>query len=164
MRDEPYNNWLAILTAQFLLDLILVVTVVILVFQIRKIKSLLNRLSRGSRKENFDELLERILGENVLITKRYGEMQAEMNRIMQEMRGKKSNVAMIRFNAFELEGGQLSFSIAFLDDFSNGYVLTSIYGRHESRVYAKPIIKGKSSHQLSIEEQEAMRVAVKSLE
>jgi hypothetical protein len=157
-----WGDPLTIAVSQFMLVSVLLVAIVILTFQIRKIKSLLNRLSKGSRKENLNELLERILEENALITKRYGELQKEMNRVMHEMKSKKSNVGMIRFNAFDLEGNRLSFSIAFLDDFSNGYVLTSIYGREESRIYAKPIVEGQSSHNLSAEEEEAVRVAVKS--
>ena len=58
-------------------------------------------------------------------------------------------------------GSELSFSIALLDNFSNGFVLTSIYGREQSISYAKPIKDGKSLYPLSVEEMQAIDRAIK---
>ncbi|HHY38945.1 MAG TPA: DUF4446 family protein [Clostridia bacterium] len=69
-------------------------------------------------------------------------------------------VGLVRFRAFDDVGCDLSFSIALLDAKSNGVVITSLYGRQESRVYAKPIKEGKSNYPLSPEEIEALRQAV----
>jgi hypothetical protein len=49
-----------------------------------------------------------------------------------------------------------------LDDQGNGVVLTSINGRQETRVYAKPVTLGTSSHNLSLEEEESIRRALGS--
>jgi hypothetical protein len=68
-------------------------------------------------------------------------------------------VALLRYDAFEDVGGRLSFSCALLDDRGNGVVLTSINGRQETRVYAKPITEGRSGYNLSSEEEEAIRRA-----
>jgi hypothetical protein len=68
-------------------------------------------------------------------------------------------VALLRYDAFEDVGGRLSFSCALLDDHGSGVVLTSINGRHETRVYAKPIHEGRSDYNLSAEEEEAIRRA-----
>ena len=38
--------------------------------------------------------------------------------------------------------------------------MTSINGRHDTRVYAKPVSAGQSSYSLSIEEEEAIRQAM----
>jgi hypothetical protein len=47
-----------------------------------------------------------------------------------------------------------------LDDHGTGVVLTSINGRQETRVYAKPVTAGASSYNLSTEEAEAIRQAM----
>ena len=47
-----------------------------------------------------------------------------------------------------------------LDDKGNGVVLTSINGRQETRVYAKQVTQGSSTHNLSLEEEEAIRRAM----
>ncbi len=70
------------------------------------------------------------------------------------------NVGVVRFDAFEDMGGRLSFSAALLDGRGDGVVITSINGRQESRSYAKPVAKGASVHNLSDEEQQAIREAL----
>jgi hypothetical protein len=74
--------------------------------------------------------------------------------------GSVRHVALLRYDAFEDVGGRLSFSCAMLDDHGTGVVLTSINGRQETRVYAKPITDGGSSYNLSSEEEEAIRQAM----
>lgn len=70
------------------------------------------------------------------------------------------NVGVVRFDAFEDMGGRLSFSAALLDGRGDGVVITSINGRQESRSYAKPVARGESVHNLSDEEQQAIREAL----
>lgn len=77
-----------------------------------------------------------------------------------ELEGSVRNVALLRYDAFEDVGGRLSFSCALLDDHGDGVVLTSINGRQETRVYAKQVTQGTSSHNLSLEEEEAIRRAM----
>jgi hypothetical protein len=71
-------------------------------------------------------------------------------------------VALLRYDAFEDVGGQLSFSCALLDEHGSGVVITSINGRQETRVYAKSMTRGNSSYNLSAEEQEAIRQALET--
>ncbi|MFZ5823768.1 MAG: DUF4446 family protein [Bacillota bacterium] len=66
---------------------------------------------------------------------------------------------IIRFNAFPDTGSDLSFAIALLDARDNGFVISSLYGRNESRIYAKPIRNGTSTYTLSEEEQKALAQA-----
>jgi hypothetical protein len=72
------------------------------------------------------------------------------------------HIGLLRYDAFEDVGGRLSFSCAMLDDHGTGVVLTSINGRQETRVYAKPVTAGTSSYNLSIEEQESIRQALEA--
>jgi len=80
----------------------------------------------------------------------------------QLIRGSVRNVALLRYDAFEDVGGRLSFSCAMLDAHGDGVVLTSINGRQETRVYAKLVTGGRSSYNLSGEEEEAIRQALAS--
>jgi len=66
------------------------------------------------------------------------------------------HVAVIRYDAFTDTGGQLSWSLALLDDNGSGVVLTSIQGRNESRTYAKNVTGWSSETQLSPEEDDAI--------
>ena len=72
------------------------------------------------------------------------------------------NVGIVRFNAFNDTGSDLSFAVALLDHYGDGVVINSIFGRSETRTYAKPVNKGVSSYNLSTEEEEAIRKALEN--
>src|SRR3989344_4372135 len=69
-------------------------------------------------------------------------------------------IGVIRFNPFDNLGGNQSFVIALLDRQNNGFVISSLFIKEGSRVYAKLIKEGKSEHSLSGEEQEALKRAM----
>jgi len=69
---------------------------------------------------------------------------------------------VVRFNPFNDVGGNQSFAIALLDEKNNGFVISSLFAKESNRVYAKAVREGKSDHQLSNEEIEAIKIAVDS--
>ena len=68
------------------------------------------------------------------------------------------NVGIVRFNAFDDTGSDLSYAIALLDEHNNGVVLSSIYGRTEGRCYAKPVKNSASTYMLTDEEKQAISI------
>ena len=67
------------------------------------------------------------------------------------------NVKMVRYDAFDAMGGEMSYSLLLEDAKNNGVILTSIYGRDESRCFAKDVKDGKSSYVLADEEKELLK-------
>jgi hypothetical protein len=81
-------------------------------------------------------------------------------RLELRSRGSLQHVGLVRFNPFEDTGSDQSFAIALLDDRRDGIVLSSLHGRTNTRLFAKPVENGVSRHALSDEETEAIRIAV----
>jgi hypothetical protein len=69
------------------------------------------------------------------------------------------DLAIVRYDALEEMSGQLSFSVALLNALGDGVVMTSINGRSETRTYAKIIVGGHGTQELSPEEEQAVRSA-----
>jgi uncharacterized protein YlxW (UPF0749 family) len=88
------------------------------------------------------------------------QLVGEQQRQAEAMLSVVQHVGLIRYDAFEDMGGHLSFSAALLDAAGNGVVVTSINGRQDTRCYAKPVRGGASEHNLSVEEEEAIREAL----
>lgn len=65
-------------------------------------------------------------------------------------------LGVVRFNPFGDMGGNQSFAIALLDSKNNGFIISSLFTKEGSRVYAKAVLGGKSPHLLSVEEKEAI--------
>lgn len=68
--------------------------------------------------------------------------------------------SLLRYRAFANVGGDQSFSLAVLDKNDDGFIISSIYGRDESRIYAKTIKEGRSSYPLSDEERQVLTRAI----
>ncbi len=151
----------AMLVAIVSLVLTFITVVVLIVLLVRQAK-LLRRyklLLNGNSEQNVEGLL---LSQGAEIDRLGAEAVALANRVAileREAKGHLQKTATIRFNAFPDTGSDLSFAIALLDGSDNGVVLSSLYGRSESRVYAKPIAAGKSTYALSDEEKEALAKA-----
>ncbi|MBP2706311.1 DUF4446 family protein [Microbispora sp. RL4-1S] len=69
------------------------------------------------------------------------------------------DVAVYRYDALDEMTGRLSFSVALINGFGDGIVLTSINGRTETRTYVRPVSGGKGLQPLSPEEEHAVRAA-----
>ena len=69
------------------------------------------------------------------------------------------DIAIVRYDALQEMSGQLSFSLALLNALGDGVVLSSINGRAETRTYAKPVLAGRGSQELSPEEAQAVHTA-----
>ena len=141
--------------------LIILALYLIVEIRISKIKHRYNELVRGSDGINIEELLfengyeiDKLRSELLDLYKKVENLDTKLTFAIQK-------VGFIRYNAFADMGSELSFSIAFLDNFLNGFVLTSIYGREQSTCYAKSIKNGKSIYPLSAEEIQAIDRAIK---
>lgn len=68
-------------------------------------------------------------------------------------------MGLVRFSAYEDTGGDQSFSLALVDGNGDGIVLSALYGRDATRVYAKPVEGWLSSRPLTAEEEAALAQA-----
>jgi len=68
--------------------------------------------------------------------------------------------SLVRYDAYGEMSGHQSTTIALLDADHNGVVLSSIAHRDTARLYCKQIQAGHGEHQLSPEEEEAVRLAL----
>jgi len=158
------HNITAIVIALGALLLVAIVVVAYLFMRTRRIELECELLLRGTEGTNFVEIVndnidqvQGLLQEMEALSERYA-------AVLRRVAGAVQHVGVVRFDAFRDLGGLLSFAVALLDDRGNGLVFSSIYGRSESRTYAKPVIERSSSYELSPEEREAIRLAMQSKE
>ncbi|PJC28376.1 hypothetical protein CO054_00495 [Candidatus Shapirobacteria bacterium CG_4_9_14_0_2_um_filter_39_11] len=71
-------------------------------------------------------------------------------------------IGLVRFNPFPGTGGDQSFCLSILDGEGSGLVISSLHSRETTRIYAKPVKKGKAAgYELSTEEKQAIKNAKK---
>lgn len=118
-----------------------------------------NNLFFDDSSKNLRELVTRSITDQKSINQRINKDEASIEEIVKIIQGSYQKFAMVRYNPFRETGGDQSFSMALLDLRDNGIVITSIHGREVDRIYAKEITNGKSKHNLSAEEIEAIKGA-----
>lgn len=102
---------------------------------------------------HIDEV-RKVVSEN----QRIDEENKRMNELLQNA---ITRVGVVRFRAFDDMGSDLSYAVALLDSHNNGVILSSIFGREDSRSYVKPIQAGQSTYTMTEEEEQALHDAMK---
>ena len=112
-----------------------------------------------------DGNLEQLINDHIELIDRFSDerksLQKDLARLDEKLGKAITKVAIVRFDAFDESGNDLSYCVAMLDSENTGVVLSGIIGRDEARTYVKPIVDGESSYKLTREEEKAVREAMK---
>jgi hypothetical protein len=144
------------------MGIVIIGLVVVAIAQSRRIRQASHSsLSRDGNRDSasIKQLLDSHLGKVIEVGTEMEELKKLYEALEVRSRGSLQHVGVVRFNPFEDTGSDQSFAIALLDDRRDGIVLSSLHGRGQTRVFAKPVEGGESTHQLSDEEAQAIRIA-----
>lgn len=151
MNLQPYITIVLIITT-----IILLISLVIITKSLNRLEKRYKKLTRGINNKNLEEIviqyldnIDLVKADTEIVKNQQLELQKRLNTCVQK-------VAIVRYKAFEDIGSDLSFSIALLNHNNDGVIITGIYGRNDSTVYAKPIDKGISRYDLSEEEEQVL--------
>jgi len=106
--------------------------------------------------ENLEEVLKKLSALEVNLS----QLSEHLEELKLDSKFYFKKIGFVRYNPFSGVGGDQSFSIALLNSYNNGVVITSLFSREGNRVYSKIIEKGVSIHILSDEEKQAIKEAV----
>ena len=152
-------NSLTFIFTSLIMNLVLLILLIINYNLTDSLREKYKRLVKGSSGKNIEGILmdhiERVEGIQEEFKQLYSKIDVLENRISFSIQ----KIGIVRYNAFEDVGSDLSYSIALLDDNNNGIILTGIHSRVETVSYAKPIKDGKSNYHLSVEELQALERA-----
>ena len=143
-----------------IITFLLFIMTIILLASVKKLEKRYRKMMRGISNRNLEEVINSNL-DNIELALNKSKMSLEKcEKISEELKSYVNKVAIMRYKAFENVGSDLSFSIAILDSYNDGVIITSIYSRHDSTTYAKPIDKGISRYDLSEEEIHVLNEAI----
>lgn len=127
--------------------------------KLRKIRRKYELMMQGAGVEDLEGLLIDLKLQQGKLEDAQEQQQKLLEQLQRLVPKQKAKIGMKRYNAFAERGNDLSFSIAFINDEKDGVVITGIYNRDGSYVYAKPLTNGESPHALSPEEVEVIALA-----
>ena len=129
------------------------------IYQLKKLAKLKSALLLEGQPENLEAILKAIIKKLKALENDQALSKDNLTIMAEKLSLTTQKIGMKRFNSFAEDGGNLSFSVALLDEHDNGIVLTSLHGRQHNRIYAKPIQQGRSQLQLNDEEKGAITAA-----
>lgn len=110
------------------------------------------KLFLGTNKTNLEEIMN-LLAKHVEKLDSEQESNREHLKSVDARLDKTLRKAQVtRFNALTDSGGNQSFALSLLNDEGDGVIISSLYARDRTSVFAKPIVKGKSEYELTEEE------------
>lgn len=119
------------------------------------------RMTKGVSKKNLISSLNQLIAQ---AKSNDDDIKSVAKDLKREIKANKSHLQRVgfkRFNPFTNTGGNQSFSLGILDENGDGIMISSLHSRESTRIYAKPITKGKSAGTgLSAEEKQALKQAL----
>ncbi len=113
-------------------------------------KSLFPKSGERDIRKKFEEFSKQVLEFKQVLDK----LSNKLSEVEQLGLKHVQRVELNRYNPYNDTGGDQSFTLSLLDNKGNGVVLTSLHARSGTRVFAKPVILGKSSKYKFSEEEE----------
>ena len=142
--------------------LILLISFIIYNNKYKKLLKKYNRLVRNFDEGNFEDLIIYLQDRVNELNANVNTLKLEIEEIKEELNFAIQKVGFIKYNAFDNIGNEMSYSLAILDKFKNGFILTGIFGRDHNVSYSKEVKEGVPQKKLSAEEIIALDRAIKS--
>lgn len=150
------NIWLIVVVMSILL-LLFIIIILLQMLKLQKFRKKYKNTTSGKETRHLEYDISNLTEDVTELKKIVSQHYTEVEQIKQTVKKMNGYVTIQRYNAFVEQGGNLSFSVAWLNEEQDGFVMTSIHGRDHCYVYAKPIEKGQSKYPLSTEEKSVIQ-------
>lgn len=157
---EQYQGWIILGTVLF--SLLLLILIIVQGILIGKWKKKYYTLMGGKDYKSLEDMLVDHNGQVGKILDNVESMVEKQNILDKKLEFCVQRVGVVRYNAFNDMGSDLSYSVALLNAKDDGVIISGIFGRDFCNTYSKPIENGESTYKLTAEEVLALDRARKS--
>ena len=142
---------------------LLIVNIVLLIIFIVKNLKLTNRMNAfmlGKDASSLEEEITDLFAINKNIVEKVRENRKDIRKIYRKFTKAIQKVGIVKYDAYQQMGGDLSFSMALLDEENNGFIMNSVHSTEGCYTYTKEVRDGKCDLELGNEERIALEKAV----
>ena len=152
-----------LLAAIAVLALLILILLVLLIVQMAKVGKLRKRLDKfvlGKDGASLEEDIASLYEDNNLLKSNVEKNKKDIRILYKKLESAYQKRGLVKYDAFSQMGGQLSYSLALLDENNNGFILNSVHSVEGCYSYTKEIKNGECSLELGKEEAEALEIAM----
>ncbi len=139
--------------------LVLFIMLIILLVKYTKIKKRYDKFMKGKNASSLEEDINGAFQDMKALKLNVEKNRKDIRALYKNMEKAFQKVGLIKYDAFNQMGGQLSFSLALLNENNDGFILNSVHSSEGCYSYTKEIKGGTSSISLGAEEQQALDMA-----
>ncbi|WMC91090.1 DUF4446 family protein [Kineothrix sp. MB12-C1] len=140
--------------------LILIILVIIQMITTSKLKKKYLKFMQGKDAKNLEKDIIGLYEDNKFIKAAAEKNKKDIKDLYKKLQSAFQKLGIVKYDAFRHMGGQLSFSLALLDEDDNGFILNSVHSTEGCYSYTKEVKGGKCSILLSEEEKQALDMAM----
>lgn len=119
-----------------------------------------SKLLQGEKVSNMESIILKRFAEIDMLKKSTRSVADSLNAISHMCEASLQKIGVVKYDAFDDVGGNLSHALAMLDRNNNGVIINVIHSTDRCLTYAKEVIGGQVYSVLSEEEQEALNKAL----
>ena len=143
-----------------ILIIVLLILVIVMLTKISKLNKRCNSFMKGKAGKSLEQDIVRLYEDNQVIKTGMNENKRDIRSINKQLAKAFQKIGIVRYNAFQTMGGNLSYSLVLLDEKDNGFILNTIHSSEGCYSYTKDIVNGNCDIALSPEEQKAIEIAM----
>lgn len=144
----------------FAVSIILFIIVVILAIKMGRMTKKYNKFMGGKNAKSLEKDIMGLYEDNKLIKVSMEKNKKDIESLYKKSENAFQKIGIVKYDAFNQMGGQLSFSLALLDENDNGFVLNSVHSAEGCYSYTKEIKNGLCDILLGDEEKRALDIAM----
>ena len=155
-------DWGYLAIGILILTVLIFILMILLIIQISKVSRLKKRLDQflmGKDGVTLEQNILQLFEDNRFLKDMEEKDRKDINTIFKRMQTMYQKMGLVRYDAFNQMGGQLSYSLVMLDENDNGFIINSVHSTEGCYSYSKEIRNGDNSISLSKEEAEALAIA-----
>lgn len=140
--------------------LVLLILLILQISKTNKLKARIDKFTTGKEGKSLEKDIVALYEDNRFLKINVEKNKKDIRALYKNMEAAFQKVGMVKYDAFQQMGGQLSFSLALLDENNNGFVLNSVHSTEGCYTYTKEIKKGECAIALGKEEEQALSMAM----
>lgn len=139
--------------------LILLILLIVQINKANKLKKRLDQFLLGKEGNSLEEDIAELYEDNKYLKNSSEKNREDIRTLFKRMESVFQKMGLVRYDAFNQMGGQLSYSLVLLDENDNGFIINSVHSTEGCYSYSKEIRSGDNNISLSKEEEEALAIA-----
>ncbi len=140
--------------------LLLLILVIVLIRKTNYLKKRMDKFMQGKDVKSLEKHIIGLYEDNKFLKISADKNKKDIRTLYKKIESTFQKVGIVKYDAFRQMGGQLSFSLALLDENNNGFVLNSVHSTEGCYTYTKEIKNGECEILLSEEEKHALTMAI----